>query len=160
MTTTAIRSWKLKDLLMERLNILIKLNDGPKRRQLLRLKAQNQLEIEAHLWATNEAVDDLTLCLMENAVQLPSTKITDALKSLAPTIFVDVTDWSFLDNALEQMEDAVGLAPIRDCIARWIHSVRKMNRSPDDTSTSSLFSFSPELDGLRKIVETLDDLSW
>jgi hypothetical protein len=148
----------LNDSLQKRLDILIKLNRGRKRRQLLRLKSRNQLDVESNRWIVDCVDEDLTLYLMETCVQVPSTKITDALRGEAPTVFPRVTDWTIVDDALRELSHTVSLATIRDCINGWIFKVRRANRRPDDTSADLLFKFPSECRALQTIVEWLDDL--
>ena len=146
------------ELLRERLEILIKLNDGPKRRRLLRLKRENRMDLDPDVqWAPSENEDDLTLFLMESVVQMTSTKIADALKSLAPTIFSEIDDWTFFNDTVDRISATASSACMRNCLFEWIASTRAMSRHPNDTSTSRLFSFPSNCRGLSDVVLWLDD---
>lgn len=144
----------LEKLLRERLDLLIKLNVGSKRRQLLRLKEMNQLELESHLWTVDEDADDLTLHLMETCVQLPSTRFNDALKREGPAVFVHISDWTVFNEAVDEIDDIAGS---RRCIEKWIrHTIREDRYRYSDRPTL-LYSFPSDCRQLKTIVEWLDN---
>lgn len=141
-------------LLIERLNLLIQLNFGSKRRQLLRLKAKNQLEIDSHLWTVDDKEDDLTLHLLETCVQLPSTKLTDALRREGPNIFSHISDWTVFNTTVAEIDDVVSF---RRCIEKWIRHAILISRYQDKTCPTLLYSFPPDCRQVQKLIEWLDD---
>ena len=149
----------LNDLKRERLELLIKLNEGPRRRKLLRIKSTKQ--VQSDLLIVNKAEDDgddLTLYLMETVVQMSSIKITDAIKNTTPLIFNHDTDWTIFNDRLDELSNTVSLSSIRDCINQWVLNAKRANRCPDETSTKLLFSYPSDMNTLREVVEWLDEL--
>ena len=146
----------LDELLRERLELLIKLSDGPRRRIFLRLKSNNQVESDLLILKGTDS-DDLTLYLMETVLQMPSIEITNAIQNMAPLIFDHVTDWTFLYDKLCELSSTVPLASVRVCIKQWVFNARKANCCPDETSTSLLFSFPSDMNVLLELLEWLDE---
>ena len=150
-----LTSLSLEELQRERLDILIKINVGSRRRRLLRLKKRTKFELDTQDWTCDQEWDDLTLCLMETCIQLPSTRLTDALRQESQDIFTHIDDWKEFEKMLDDIDD---VRAVRRCIEKWIrHAVRADRRRDSTCPKTLLWQFPSNFRRIGDIIEWLDD---
>lgn len=152
----------MEKVLRERLDSVIRLLVGPRRRQFLRYKLEDKLDLDCDLGnveETNVEEDDLTIDLMELCLDMKGVTFTNALREEGPRIFRDTMDLALYNEYVDDIETTVGSVRARHCVEKWFKHSYIASKRQKCSDVKLLYRFPLKYKAIKKTIDYLDTLA-